>query len=460
MPDRLAGADLQRVDRAVARAGDEETHAADRGDHRGGVVRVEGGDPGLDHQRTSPVRLSNAMKRFPTSSLVSPARVEEADDQQVLIHDRRLDAAPVPAELPELLLERAGPEELAVGVEGHQEPLDAVGVDVPRLGVARRARPADAVRGDVGEEDRHPVLPEKRAVGLGEADDALVLGGAIAAAREEVDVAVLDDRAGAAADGRLPGQVLPLHRPARGQARLRGGAIPGGPAPVAPLGGGGGGGEDQSDGGAAGGAPAGAGRRARRTGAGGGRERISHGLLSSDTTNLRAFILEAREGAGRGDLHLRPEEERVLDGAAHLLGERGGVGAVLGLHHEDEVGPPVRPAGAQDACLPLGHPSHRAKHRLDGRGVDVVAPDEDHVVGAAQDPAAEPELARAAAGRRLHQVAGAVADDGGCPRRSRVVTTSSPRLSGAAGPPVAGSTTSAIAWDAMRRSSPGDAAVS
>src|SRR5262249_18015176 len=123
-PDLLAGADLERVDAAVAAAADQEPLAADHRDDRDRVVRVfrlEAGGRPPDGLAGLLVERDEAAAAH---ALVAPAGVEHADDDQILIDDGAGDAAAVAGDAAVLLGQRVLPDDVEVLVEAEEEALD------------------------------------------------------------------------------------------------------------------------------------------------------------------------------------------------------------------------------------------------------------------------------------------------------------------------------------------------
>src|SRR6202011_956160 len=91
-----------------------------------------------------PRQLVHGQEATAALALIAPARVEHADDDEIVGHERTGDAAAVAANAPVFFGERALPKDLAVAVETEKGPLRALDVDIAGLGIAREVGPAQA----------------------------------------------------------------------------------------------------------------------------------------------------------------------------------------------------------------------------------------------------------------------------------------------------------------------------
>ena len=173
--------------------------------------------------------------------MVAPVGAEIADDDQVFIDDRGVDATAVAGDAPVFLGQRARPYYVAVAVETEEIAADAVGVDIAGLGIAGQRRPADAVEGNGGVENAVGVLPDFGPGFRVEGRDHALLHNVRAAAADDKDSAIEYHRRGAAGEVGAPDEVFARGRPGRDEVGLRGDACLGWTAPGGPVGGMGGG---------------------------------------------------------------------------------------------------------------------------------------------------------------------------------------------------------------------------
>src|SRR5262249_14480592 len=128
-PHLLAGADLEGVDTAVAAAGQDETLAADDGHDGDGVIgvldAVVAGAPPDDLAGL----LVEGDQADHADGQLAPAAGGHADDELVLVDDRRGDAAAVAGDAAELLGEGVLPEDVALLVVAVEDAGGGVGVD-------------------------------------------------------------------------------------------------------------------------------------------------------------------------------------------------------------------------------------------------------------------------------------------------------------------------------------------
>ena len=171
-PHALAGTDLGGRRRCRRRAGDHQPLSVDGGDDRLRVIgSARGGRLGPPDNLAGPL-VEGDLPVGPLG-LIAPARVDHAEDDEVLIDDRAGDAAAVTGDSAKLLAHRFRPDDLPVLVEADEEPLGAVGVDIAGDGIGRQIRPAEPTGDDVGVKDGERVFPHFLA-GFGlEAHDAL-----------------------------------------------------------------------------------------------------------------------------------------------------------------------------------------------------------------------------------------------------------------------------------------------
>ena len=257
-PDAFARADFHGVDGTVGGARDEQPLPADDGDHR---IRVVG--PFESQRRLEVVgrrRPPDHLARFGidgheavrTAGLIAPRTVDEADDDEAAVEDRRSDAPAVARNAAEFFGELPLPQRLAgLGVQADEKAGRRLREDGACGGVGRERSPAEPARRDVGEEDAERSFPNELAGVRIEALDAFDFGrlrgvGPV----DDVELTAHHERGGAAAEGLLPLEVALAHG-----TEVEGGretrflrlARLFGPAPVDPVGSRGGGRGDQCD---------------------------------------------------------------------------------------------------------------------------------------------------------------------------------------------------------------------
>ena len=230
-PRRLASADLQRVDRAVGIAADEQADAVDDSDDGHGVRGVERPAPWSGDPDDLAAALVKGEVAVAARGVVAPIGAEIADDDEVFIDNRGVDAAAVPGDAPKFLGQRARPDDLAIAIKAKEQPADRVGIDIAGLWVAGEAGPADAVKGDGGVEDVVRVFPQQGTVsGVKGGHDALS-GDTLAAPADDKDPAIEDD------GGRAAGEFgAPDRRPSGDEAGFLGDAGLRRAAPRRPVG--------------------------------------------------------------------------------------------------------------------------------------------------------------------------------------------------------------------------------
>ena len=115
---------------------DEQAAAADHCHHRRrlnvGVLRRLAGARHPAQLAGALVEGEGAVARDP---LVAPARVDEAEDQPVLVHQRRVGAAADAGDQPDLLGQGVPPYGLAVAIEADQQAAHSQRIDVAGLGI-------------------------------------------------------------------------------------------------------------------------------------------------------------------------------------------------------------------------------------------------------------------------------------------------------------------------------------
>ncbi len=162
-------------------------------------------------RRTPPDRHAGALvksqKAAGAASLIAPAGIQNAHDDQVAIHDGAVDAAAEAGNAAIFFGQGMRPEDLTVLVETKVESLNAVGVDVAGFGIAGQVAPADAIAGNVGLEDVEAILPKRLAGVLVKTHNAFLIVHAAAGLVDDVDAPVHDDGAAAAAVGLLPDDI-------------------------------------------------------------------------------------------------------------------------------------------------------------------------------------------------------------------------------------------------------------
>src|SRR5262249_12542170 len=159
------------------------------------------------------VLLVEGDEAIGAASLIAPAAVDHAEDNQVAVHDRTGEATTVAAAPAEFFNQGVLPEDLAVLAKAGQKPLRAVGVDVVGLGIAHQVRPAHAADVDVGKKDIEAMLPDGLAgVGI-QTQNAFAGIGSLADRTYQINVVPLHQRRRPTAKFLLPDQVLTIGRP-------------------------------------------------------------------------------------------------------------------------------------------------------------------------------------------------------------------------------------------------------
>ena len=237
LPHLAAGACVQGVDVAVGVAVYPQALAVHHADHAD-RLRVHVGDVAARGRVPADLagHLVEAEVAVPgRAPEVAPARPDDAQQQLVLVDERRRGAPAVARGPAELLGEAPAPHDGPVAVERVQVAVDVHGVEVPGLGVAGHAAPAHPVERHRGVQHVVAVLPELLA-GLGvPAGHDLLLVDAVPRAPVGADPPVEDGGGRAPDPPVVPDEVLAVGRPARDEpGRVRDAGL-GASAPARPV---------------------------------------------------------------------------------------------------------------------------------------------------------------------------------------------------------------------------------
>ena len=118
---------------------------------------------------------------------------------------------------------------------------------------------------------------------------------------------------------------------------------------------------------------------------------VSSAVCADFRTSRCAFISNRGRRARRRRPHLGPEQQLVADGPARPARPASAPSPAVGSTSIRSVASGGR---LIDLDAVLGHLGEAAQDRLQGAGVEVVAANDDHIVGPAQDAAVQPHHVR------------------------------------------------------------------